>query len=407
MKLAWIINLYPPYIMGGNEIIAYDIVSELRARGHQVYLLTGCGRKLQDPFHLTPVNFDLERMEERFLGTRAPTLGESFRWHIYDQSTHKATIQALRQIRPDLTIVDNFSLISVAPLLAAVHAKSKVVVQANDKWLIYGLKVPGQGLWHCPRWQRPPITIIQRLVQPIFSHTTRRVPIIVNSHFMKEAFIRAGFEMDKLEVVHLGIDVNTFRPNTDRAQIREPIRLVFGGALWEGKGPQVAIRALAHLKKQAPQMRFVLSIYGEGKPEFKDYLSKLAMEMGVNDLICYSGFVSPTELAEAFRTHDLFLFTSIWDEPFSLTLLSAMSCGIPVISTSAGGSPEAIENGHTGLIVPPGDPVALAGAILELAEDPALRHRLSTEASAAVREKWSFEHYVDTLEALYQAYSDG
>lgn len=406
MKIAWLINLYPPYIIGGNEINARDVILELRTRGHEVYLLTGRGKDFpKDPYHLTPVDFDLDRKEERFMGTRAPSLSEAFQWHIFDPRTYRATTQVLRQIKPDLTIVDNFSFISVAPLLSAIRAESKVVVKANDKWLIYGLKKAGQP-WYCPPVQLFLIAAMQRLVQPVFSRIGQHVPIILNSHFMRDTYVRAGFKAERLKVVHLGIDVDTFWPNTDRFQIAAPIRLMFASQLWEGKGPQIAIKALAELKKQTPEKRFILKLYGEAKAEFKDYLDNLATELGVNDSIRYCGFVSLAELAEAFRTHDIFLFTAMWDEPFSLTLLSAMSCGIPVISTSAGGNPEAIEHEHTGLLVPPGDPIALAKTILKLAQDPALRSRLSAEASASVREKWSFKHYVDTLETLYQTYAD-
>lgn len=406
MKIAWLINLYPPYVMGGNEMVAKDVILALRARGHEVYLLTGRGKHLpQDPYHLSPLNLDLDLMAERFFGTRTPSLHESLQWYLFDPYTYRTTVQALLRIKPDLIIVDNFSLVSVAPLLAAVRAKSPVIVQANDKWLIYGLKTAGgPGLWHCPRAQRPWIVAAQRLLQPMFSTIARHVHVIVNSHFMKDTYIRAGFKEEHLQVVYLSIDVDMFWPDTDRSRIAAPVRLMFAGQLWAGKGPQIAIKALAELKKQSPEMNFILELYGKGDPGFRNYLDKLALQLDVSDSIRYCGFVPQTELAEALRTHDIFLFTSIWDEPFSLTLLQAMSCGIPVISTVAGGNAEAIENEYSGLLVSPGDPVVLAQAILKLVQDPALRSRLSMQASAAVRERWSLRQYVDTLEMTYQAY---
>ena len=85
----------------------------------------------------------------------------------------------------------------------------------------------------------------------------------------------------------------------------------------------------------------------------------------------------------------------------------AMSCGIPVVSTSVGGNQEAIEHERTGLLVPPGDPLALAQAILKLVQDSALRCRVSSQASVTVRERWSFRRYVDTLESAYRTYATG
>jgi glycosyltransferase involved in cell wall biosynthesis len=391
--------------MGGNEILAQNVVIELRARGHQVHILTGRGQNLpRDAYHLSPINFDLDRMGERFLGTRTPSLYESMRWHIFDFNTYRATVRALNYLRPDLTIVDNFSLISVAPLIAAARAKSKIVVQANDKWLIYGLRRAGQGLWHTPERQASIIASLQFFVQPIFRGLTRKVPILVNSQFLKNAYVQSGFEPEQLRVIHLGIDVDTYQANHHK-KVDAPVRLMYASQLWAGKGAQIAIQALAELKKLNPENTFVIDVYGDGAPDFKNYLIQLATDLQVNDRVQYCGFVPPTQLAEAFHNHDIFLFTSVWDEPFSLTLLSAMSCGIPVVSTTAGGNDEAIEHERTGLLVPPGDPLALAQAILKLVQDSFLRCRLSAQASVTVRERWAFQHYVDTLETAYRTYA--
>ena len=404
MKIAWLINLYPPYVMGGNEMIAKDVILELRNRGHRVYLLTGSGQQLpQDQYHLSPINLNLDHMGDRFLGDYSPSIIESIQWHIFDPRTYRATVQTLREIKPDLVVIDNFSLVSPAPLIAALRTQSRVVVRVLDQWFIHGLKVPGEGLWHCPAWQRPIITVMQRLTQPLVSHMARQVPIIANSRFIKEAHVRAGFKEEQLSVVHLGIDVETFRPNTSRPELGQPIRLMFAGMLWGGKGPQIAIQALAELKNQIPETYFTLDIYGKGTPRFQNYLQNMAKNLGVSDIVNFFGFVSQTELAQALHAHDIFLFTSIWDEPFSITLLQAMSSGIPVISTTVGGNPEAVEDGHTGLLVPPNNPTALARAIQQLVQDSTLRCKLGDRASAAVREKWSFKHYVDTLETLYEA----
>jgi glycosyltransferase involved in cell wall biosynthesis len=222
---------------------------------------------------------------------------------------------------------------------------------------------------------------------------------------MQEVYRRRGFKTERLHVVHLGIDIDQFKPNTCRAELGNPVRLMFAGHLWEGKGPQVAIRALADLKKQAPSTAFMLDIYGKGKPEFQNYLEQLAVELDVGDAVRFCGFASQDELGQAFHLHDIFLFTSIWGEPFSITLLQAMSSGIPVIATSAGGNPEAIEPERTGLLVPPNDPPALSQATLRLVQDAKLRNKLGREAGAAVRATWSFSRYVDTLETLYETFA--
>ena len=80
-----------------------------------------------------------------------------------------------------------------------------------------------------------------------------------------------------------------------------------------------------------------------------------------------------------------------------------MSCGMAVVATTAGGTPEAITDGETGLLVPPGDAAALAGAVRRLAEDDGLRLGLGERAALVARERFDVGLYVDRLEAVYRS----
>jgi len=91
------------------------------------------------------------------------------------------------------------------------------------------------------------------------------------------------------------------------------------------------------------------------------------------------------------------------DEPFAAVPIEAMSCGMAVVATTAGGTPEAIVDGETGLLVGPDDPAALARALLRLAADDSLRVRLGEQAARVARERFDLDLYVDRLEAYYRA----
>jgi len=82
--------------------------------------------------------------------------------------------------------------------------------------------------------------------------------------------------------------------------------------------------------------------------------------------------------------------------------VEAMSCGLAVVATSAGGTPEAIVDGETGIVVPPGDPEALAKGLRRLAEDDALRLRLGERAAHVARERFDLDRYIDRLEVYYR-----
>ena len=113
------------------------------------------------------------------------------------------------------------------------------------------------------------------------------------------------------------------------------------------------------------------------------------------------GLVPRPRLAEEMRGHDLYLFCSTWDEPFSAGLLEAMCAGLPCIATTTGGTPEAVEDGRNGVLVPPGRPTELADAILRLTAAPDRCRALGATAALDVRRKWSFDAYVDRLEEAY------
>ncbi|MDT8267517.1 glycosyltransferase family 4 protein, partial [Roseomonas sp. DSM 102946] len=99
--------------------------------------------------------------------------------------------------------------------------------------------------------------------------------------------------------------------------------------------------------------------------------------------------VPEAELPALFDAHDIYLFPSRY-EPFSLTLIHALACGIPTIASRAGGNPEIVEDGHSGLLFEKGDPADLAEAIARLARDPELRARLASQGQQ-VGSRFTFE----------------
>jgi len=88
-------------------------------------------------------------------------------------------------------------------------------------------------------------------------------------------------------------------------------------------------------------------------------------------------------------------------EGISLTLLEAMACGLPIVATRVGGTPEVVLDGETGLLVPPGDPVALAQAILRIGRDPERGLRMGQAGRGRVEQQFDIRRMVADYEALY------
>jgi glycosyltransferase involved in cell wall biosynthesis len=106
------------------------------------------------------------------------------------------------------------------------------------------------------------------------------------------------------------------------------------------------------------------------------------------------------EIEEWYRRADVQVIPSRY-EPFGMVVLEGMLHGLPIIATNVGGPAAILDDGRTGLLIPPFDPEALAGALLRLLQDPELRRRLGAEAAAEVRRTWLWNQTAMIMRAVY------
>lgn len=402
MHLAFINNLYPPYVVGGNEMLCDEVVRALRSRGHRVSVL--CGRGVDLPGHpdLTgALEIDLDRKEETFLGGRLPSAWEALRLHLFSPKSYGVTRQWLSERRPDVVIVWNLYMASLSPLVAALGGRAPVVVHVCDKWLYYSLFDLEALLRPVVPWKRLALGAVRYTLQPVIRRLARPHRVVAISEFMKSFYVRAGLDPGEIEAIHLGVPTRTFAfaPRRPRS-VGEPLRILFAGSLWEGKGPQTAVRALGRLRRAGVSAH--LDICGGGRDHFVEFLKSVIDEEGVADDITLHGKVDRDVVRDFCRSHDVLVFPSEWDEPFAAVPVEAMSCGMAVVATSAGGTREAIVDGETGIVVAPGDPQALADALRRLADDEPLRLRLGERAAEVAREQFDLDRYIDRLETYYR-----
>ncbi|WP_322797798.1 glycosyltransferase family 4 protein [Thermoflexus sp.] len=401
-RIVRLVNLYPPYIVGGNEMLTHEIEEALRARGYEVHAITARGRKLDGlPFVHQAFHYSLDERDAIFLGGRSLTLLELFRHHVFAPSTYRNVRRLVRRLRPDLILVDNLYMASAAPLLAVRDAPCPVIAQVADRWLLFILRDWGLVLRPQTLMGRLFVNAVRAVIQRPIARRVRIDGIVTVSNFIRDLYIRSGFPPEIIETHYLGINTHVFRPGPEHP-LGDPVRLLFAGSLWEGKGPQVAIRALRILSRMEGMPRFRLDLFGDGAEGFKQYLRRLIRDEGVEDQVVFHGFVPWPELVRAMHEADIFVFPSVWEEPFAITPLQAMGCGLPVIATTTGGTPEGFRDGETALLIPPNDPAALATAIVRLVQDPELRQRLRENGIREAYTRWRFEAYVDRLVDFYQ-----
>ncbi len=219
--------------------------------------------------------------------------------------------------------------------------------------------------------------------------------IIVPSQYLKR--IVSGWEIPAEKI---GVIYNAAAPTPETKAGLEPLPAWPGHTLltvcrlvpW--KGVDSVIRRLPHL----PDTRFVIA--GGGILE-KD-LAALAASLGVTDRVIFLGHISSAEVRQRMRGVDAFVLNSTY-EGLPHVVLEAMSVGIPVIATNAGGTGEVVEHEVTGLLVPVGDEAALQAAIERLWSDPDLSKRLTTTAAERLAAHFDFTAMVDATAATLRA----
>jgi len=202
---------------------------------------------------------------------------------------------------------------------------------------------------------------------------------------------RQGIGVRKACVIRNGIDTTRF--TVSRTQVDGPVVTV--ARLSPEKDIETLIRAIALAGEKSPGIH--LEIAGDG-PCLPD-LRRVTAELGQEERVRFLGQVR--DIPGLLARTGLFVLPSR-TEGISLTLLEAMASGLPVVTTRVGGNPEVVAEGETGLLVPPGDPPALADALERLWEDAAARQRLGRAGRARVVQQFDIRHMVAEYEDLYR-----
>jgi glycosyltransferase involved in cell wall biosynthesis len=211
--------------------------------------------------------------------------------------------------------------------------------------------------------------------------------------------VRMGVPTDRIEIIPSGVDTDRFRPDGGRARrAAGRARILAAGRLVPRKGFDDLIRALGLL----PEAELV--VLGDAdspstKPEARRLLD-LADQVGVADRVRLPGAAAPAQMPQWYRSADVVACTP-WYEPFGLTPLEAMACGVPVVTYAVGGLQESVVDGLTGLQVPPGDVSALAAALHRVCAEPALRERLGRAAVHRARAYYTWDRTASLLGQTY------
>lgn len=224
--------------------------------------------------------------------------------------------------------------------------------------------------------------------------------ITATTHFLAEETRKYAPEGKTIHVIPFGVDLEKFDPakyppNPDKDR---PFRIGFLKHLRTKYGPDVLIEATRVLRDREYNIRTIIA--GEGEDE--DELRKLAREKGVGRQVDFVGRIPHEEVPAFLASLDVFCMPSRWEsETFGVAAVEAEAMEIPVVATRVGGVPEAVNDGVSGILVPPNDTIAIVDAIGELLDDSEKRRDMGRAGRLFVKEHYDWYHNALQMEEIY------
>jgi glycosyltransferase involved in cell wall biosynthesis len=326
---------------------------------------------------------------------------------LYARGYATAGLRRLAELDPDIVQIQNVS--QFLPLARRLAPQARLVLQMNCDWL-----------------------------RQLDSRTARRrlahVDLVLGASDYITNRIRDGFPelADRCRTLYNGTDLELLAPRDQqpenlrrlaadlRARFRlgeGPVILYVGGFAVE-KGTVELLLAFELVLREVPEATLVLvgahNRYFQARSPrgwraradtianrktYRQRVERLVARLG--DRIVVAGGAPHDELAAYYALADVYTMPSTDPEPFSLTVPEAMGCGLPVVGTAHGGTVEIVDDGVTGLQVPPGDERALADALVRLCRDRPLAAAMGARARALVADRFTWRAQAERLAGYY------
>lgn len=340
---------FPPYYVGGIATYVQGLAQALAGLGHQVVVLASGFGTGEDQF---------DRHQSfrvvRFRATRLWALDA-----LYVLSTAK-------RLRADVVISAHSRSQLSCGVLAACKLINLCIIAHGSELLVFS----NLGLFN----------VTGRLAKISYRHAGHVIP---NSSFTRDLLDQIGVSLQNVTVIPPGIDLEHWRQEGDPSRVRRTLGIddsdkviLTVARLVERKGQDMVIRALPSIRREVPNVKYIIG--GEGHD--KGRLRNLATECNVSENVLFVGHISNGDLIDYYDACDVFAIPNRRAvnrvEGFGIAFLEASARGKPVIAGRHGGAVDVVVDGETGFLVNPLDADAIASAIIRLLRDENLCRRL-------------------------------
>lgn len=412
MNLAFIAQPIDPVLPPDQNSIGiwtYEVSRRL-AKSHdvQVYLRNN-GFKGKKSVRINSVKFNAVSLRfdnrvlpylERFSG-RFDAKSPLFASRLYYLGYLLQIALSLRKEQCDIVHIHNFS--QFVPIIKAINPNVKIVLHMHCEWLT-------------------------QLKQKMIERRLRDVDLIISCSKYITQKTRLAFPQfaHRCHTVYNGIDVTDFFSDNKRGIATENEghkKILFVGRISPEKGIHILLDAFKKVLERYPKLD--LHLVGPQTPAPLEYIISLSDDPKVLELSTfYSGgylahlnkkisqnlvnrvtfhkYIPYSDLINFYHSAHMFVFPSVWDEPFGMPIIEAMACGLPVVATRGGGIPEIVEHGKTGLLVEKGDSNGLADAMRGLLGNEHSMQPINEAGRQRVVERFSWDRTSEDLLAAYR-----
>ncbi len=392
MKICFMSNLYPPFIVGGAEIVVKNVAEELVKKGHDVIVITTSPKKKTycekinnvTVYRINPMNiFPFFTISKQKKSIR-PFYFIYDLFNIYPYVTVK---KILKKEKVDIVHINNFRGFSLSIFNAVKSLNIPLIFTAHDFSLIC---IMSSFLNSSNEICTNPSKLCKTYVK-IQKHFVDNKPdlIIAPSQFVIDKLINAGFFKNvKMKTLPLGIELHDKKVR----KLYDIINIFYVGGLSRNKGVHILINSFKKLEQENVR----LHIFGKGidEDEFR--------EMGYPDKrIIFHGFISNEKLMRLYYKANITVVPSICYDNSPMVIYESLMHGSPVIGSRIGGIPELVEEGYNGFLFEAGNVDELKGIFEKIISDTLLLKKLEDGAYESAK-KYDLNKHIHNLETMYR-----
>ena len=391
MNICFVTPEYFP-ISGGTGAYVYYLSQYLQKLGHNVHVVARNSKDSEDVIDGVDVHY------------RRGNGNAITRYWRFARSASKKIKEVNKKIGLDiihanLPLVPSFAIPkeSARALVCTVHStwKGEAIVTKRDN----------------PKNLNPNEKMMLRFNFMLRSYEKKLMDrsdalIAVSKYTVDELTELYGINEEKIYVIYNGVDINKFKPRTNKTELRQEFGLeekqkiiLFVGRLYHRKGLEILLHSIPPVLQEFSDVKFVIS--GTGFKEKEESLRKLAKTLDIEEHVTFLGYVPDEKLPFLYSASDVFVLPAIY-ENFPFAILEAQAAGLPVISTKVGGIPEFLVDNENGFLITHGDSTELTQRVLTLLQNPELAKEMGARGRKLIEDKLSWRRIIGQVIDLYQ-----